>query len=210
MRSLLSPVTCQFVLAFTLVPPAGHVFGADDKSPIVAVEEHWELQVSEPAPELDSPQISFFVFPDGSDQSRYFELQLNYVSDSRFSGGGVCVLANVDGNYVDESIGYDLGHLRTFNDRITWTNIVAARDGDFLFAIKNGKSKQWESFGGREYLISMADAKNVGLKNYHPRTSLENVEIGFGENRVESIKLMAVTAYRADGTVEHVNVGLSP
>lgn len=182
---------------------------ADDPKPIYYVEEHWELVLGDPDPLTNSPQVSFFVFPDSRDDSRYFELQMNYAADpggeaDAYSGGGFRVTSVVDG--IPHQHRRSESHQRwtSDQDRIRWTSVVAAYDDQWRFAIKNGSGDDWGNFGGPEYLVELPAASDSGLAFYHPKVSVSNVDIGFGKNRVQSIRLRGVTVVYRDGTRQNI------
>ncbi|MCC9644247.1 hypothetical protein LOC71_18375 [Rhodopirellula sp. JC740] len=186
------------------------VLHAEDSKNIYYIEENWELVLGEPDPKINSPQVSFFVYPDSGDESRYFELQLNYAADATYSSGGFRVTAASNDQIVDHERGGNFQNWTVANDRIQWTTVMAVQDSRYLFAIKNGQSSDWGSFGGPDYLVEMPHGSGKRLSNYHPDKSLANVDIGFGANRVDSILLKSVRVIYSDGSQEHVSVNASP
>lgn len=186
------------------------ILSADDRKAIYYVEENWELTLGDPDPEINSPQVSFFVFPNRDDESRYFELQLNYAADATYSSGGFRVTAAVNGKAIDHERGGHFQNWSASDDCIRWTTVMAVKDSRYLFAIKNGESSDWGTFGGPEFLVEMPHENGDGLMRYHPDTSLANVDIGFGANRVRSIYLKSIRVVFEDGSDQHVTVNLTP
>jgi hypothetical protein len=164
------------------------------------IEEDWELRLHQPEPDSGSPQVALYLTPDASRRSTYFQLQLNYADDNHFSGGGFRVSALQSEQAVDHARSEARDLFSTDGEVVRWTNVVAIRDGEILFAIKNGTSQSWGMFGGPEYLVRMPQYDVESLANYNPRLSLEDVDIGFGRNRVDSLVLRRVRVYREDGT----------
>ncbi|PHQ35271.1 hypothetical protein [Rhodopirellula bahusiensis] len=183
---------------------------ADDRKSIYFIEENWELTLGDPEPDINSPQVSFFVFPNRDDESRYFELQLNYAADATYSSGGFRVTAAVNDKAVDHERGGNFQNWSASNDCIRWTTVMAVKNSRYLFAIKNGESADWGAFGGPDYLVEMPHESGDGLMKYHPDTSLANVDIGFGANRVRSIRLKSIRVVFEDGSDQVITINLTP
>lgn len=196
----------------------GIVFGAlictpapcqAEQSEIWKIEEDWELVVNDPDPNTYCPQVTFFASPTTSDDT-YFQLQMNYYADDAFSGGGFHVAAVRDGNIVDEARSVTRLALQTDGDRIRWTSVMAAFDNAFFYAVKDGHSDDWGHFGGPNYLVEMSSHGIHDLAAYTPYESLSTVDIGFGANRVSSVKLVEVRVYYENGNSVTIPVNASP
>lgn len=179
---------------------------ADDGIKLYVVEEDWELVIGEPRPGINAPQVNFFTGPDADDPDCYFQLQMNYAADEYFSGGGFHVAAVRDEQLLDEARSETRSVLSLANDTIRWTSVMAAFDGELLFAIKDGYGEDWGAFGGPEYLVRMPAHGVDNLVGYSPAKSLGMVDIQFGGNRVTSIVLKEVRLFFTDGTVTTVPV----
>ncbi len=176
---------------------------------IYLIEEDWELIVNEPDPICNSPQITFFTSPTPS-ESDYFQLQMNYAADDDYSSGGFHVAAVRNDNIIDEARSVTRRTLSTDGDLIRWTNVMAVFDNKIFFAVDNGDGLEWGSFGGPDYLVEMPAEGLHSLSGYTPQKSLDQVDIGFGANRVESLILKRVRLVYTDGHIETVPVNLSP
>lgn len=171
------------------------------------VEEDWEMVIHEPDVKTNSPQVSFFLYPGGTDE-RYFQLQMNFAAEEGFSSGGFRVGAFVDEIPVDEERSRVRGVLAWDGDKVEWTSAMAVFDGKLMYALKDGHGLQWGSFGGPEFLVSMPNEHINDLSNYDPQQSLDNVDIGFGSNRVHSIRLKRVRVVYTDGHTQTIDVNL--
>lgn len=174
---------------------------------IYMVEENWEMVVREPDGLINSPQVTFFLFPHSLAEGCYFQLQMNYAAEDGYSSGGFRVSAVCQETPVDEERSQVRQTLVTDGDRLEWTAAMAVFDGKLMFAVKDGTSIDWGSFGGPEYLVEMGNNGLTDLSGYTPDASTSNVDIGFGRNRVASIRLKSVRVTYTDGRVEvhHVN-----
>ena len=181
-----------------------------DHGSIYKVEEEWEIVIDDPDPSINSPQITFFVTPNPAEPNCYFQLQMNYAADDTYSSGGFHVGAFHSGTLLDEARSATRRTLTVDGDRVRWTNVMAAIDGQLLFAVKDGYGDDWGEFGGPEYLVRMESDHIDDLSHYTPYESLQMVDIGFGANRVRSVTLRSVRLYYDDGRVVEFWVGASP
>ncbi len=179
---------------------SGFTLSCSAEAPVVRmIEEGWEILINEPDSKSYSPQVTFFMSPNVNDEATYFQLQMNYAADKGFSGGGFHVAAVSDSAIVDEERSQTERALATFHDRVRWTNVMAVINDKLYYAVKDGQSDDWGSFGGPDYLVEMpTDVSD--LSGYSANQSLENVDIGFGGNRVHSVTLRWVMLHFSDGT----------
>lgn len=171
-----------------------------DGEPWVRIEEDWELVINEPDQLVNCPQLTIYLTPDFERSDMYFQLQLNHAADANFSGGGFRVSALQNEWSVDEARSLTRALLSVDDDVVRWTSVMAVHNGEVLFAIKNGSCQSWGTFGGPEYLLRMPAEGLQDLSRYTPVQSAEDVDVGFGSNRVQSLILKRVRAYREDGT----------
>ena len=59
-------------------------------------------------------------------------------------------------------------------------------------------------------LVKLESSPVADLSRYHPQTSLENVDISFGANRVESVTLVQVKVFYTDGHTVTMPLNLHP
>ena len=85
---------------------------------------------------------------------------------------------------------------------------MAIDNNTLLFAIKNGYCRDWGNFGGPEYLVRMPATGHTTLNDYRFQHSLDEVDIGFGGNRVSSVELKDVRLYYSDGRIESIPLNL--
>jgi len=177
--------------------------------PWVRVEEDWELVVNEPDELVHCPQLTIYLTPDVNRSDMYFQLQLNHAAEASFSGGGFRVSALQNEWSVDEARSQTRALLNVNNDVVRWTSVMAVHNGEVLYAIKDGSCQAWGAFGGPEYLLRMPAEGLQDLSRYTPVQSAEDVDVGFGSNRVRSLILKRVRAYREDGTYVVIDVNLT-
>src|SRR3954469_18763600 len=87
-----------------LLAGAGIVAGAPalaDSNKVVSVEEHWELQLSQPDSELSAPQVTMVMSPKHDVSGTYFLFTLNHVTQPEYQPGGMQVQA-WDGDTLSE------------------------------------------------------------------------------------------------------------
>ena len=177
-----------------------------DEPTVFLIEEDWEMVLNDPEPKTNSPQIAFFQYPDSSREDVYFQLQMNYAAEEGYSSGGFRVSAISQDRPSDEERSELTETLSMDGDRLTWTSAMAVYKGKLMFAIKNGQGAQWGEFGGPEYLVEISKGGTNDLSGYDPMKSLASVDVGFGANRVSSIRLRTVRFIYTDGRVKTINV----
>lgn len=203
-----SPFVCVggigFALLFALAPCA-----AQD-AVVYKIEEDWQMNIQHPDPAICSPQVTFFTSPSVNSDDDYFQLQMNYHADEWFDGGGFHVAAVHCGDTIDEARSPTNAPLTLSSDDVRWTSVMAAIDGQLLFAVKNGYSHQWGNFGGPDYLVTIDCDDHSDLSGYHHSQSLATVDVGFGGNRVSAITLKRVRLYYSNGNTETIELNAQP
>lgn len=179
---------------------------AQESSPVFMVEENWEMKINEPDVKINSPQVAFFLYPDADCADCYFQLQMNYAAEDGYSSGGFRVGAFCQEQAVDDERSQIRQSLAWDGDTIRWTSAMAVFDGKVMMAVKDGFGWQWGTFGGPEYLVEMSDQEIHDLNHYTPEMSTASVDIGFGKNRVASIRLKSVRITLSNGTVRTINL----
>lgn len=177
-----------------------------DTPKLFLVEEDWEMVINEPEVSINSPQVAFFLYPDADHSECYFQLQMNYAAEDGYSSGGFRVGAFYHEQPIDEERSAVRETLAWDNDRLQWTSAMAVFNGKLMYALKDGYGYQWGTFGGPEYLVEMDDLDMHALDHYSPQKSLESVDIGFGANRVSSIRLKRVRLKYTDGHTQTLEV----
>tara|TARA_R110002049_G_scaffold2750_9_gene22369 strand:- start:40074 stop:40727 length:654 start_codon:yes stop_codon:yes gene_type:complete len=176
-------------------------------SPVIwKVEEDWELVINEPEDNTNSPQVTFFVTPSSLFGSTYFQLQMNYHADEDYSAGGFHVAAVRGDEIVDETRSQNQSLLTTDGDVIRWTSVAAVVNNKLLFAVKDGHCESWGDFGGPEYLVEMPALATQTFANYSHTQSSAATDIGFGGNRVSSVKLKRVRMFDSVGGVATITI----
>ncbi|TWU02801.1 hypothetical protein [Stieleria varia] len=197
------PTVLFALLAVSLI--SSRTLCADEPN-VFLIEEDWELVINDPAPAINSPQVAFFMYPDAGREDVYFQLQMNYAAEEGYSSGGFRVSAILGETPVDEERSRTRETLNMDGDRLRWTSAMAIFDGQLMYAVKDGQGIQWGSFGGPDYLVRMDRDGISNLNQYDPAKSIEAVDIGFGGNRVSSIRLRRVRYIDTTGNVHTVQV----
>lgn len=188
-------------------PPHEHPPGHSEPS-IFMVEEDWEMTLNQPDARTNSPQVAFFLHPDALHSDRYFQVQMNYAAEEGYSSGGFRVGAFVDEVPLDEERSKVKGVLSWDNDTVRWTSAMARFNDQLMFALKDGSGYQWGAFGGPEYLVAMPEDDIHDLDHYSPQESVNNVDIGFGRNRIKSLRLKKVRVTYTNNTQKMIEVNL--
>ena len=180
--------------------------GQADEPTVWKVEEDWELQINEPEDDTNSPQVTFFITPSVGFDGTYFQLQMNYFADEDYSAGGFHVAAVRADAILDEARSENQSLLSVEGDTIRWTSVAAVVDDTLLFAVKDGDCTSWGEFGGPEYLVRMSALSTDDFSGYSYEQSVSSVDVGFGGNRVNEVRLKRVRLYYSSGDVATVTV----
>jgi hypothetical protein len=179
---------------------------AAEPSPVILVEEHWELHIGQPDPGRNAPQATMVMSPSGDLDGAYFLFTLNHETAPDYRPGGVQTQHWDGTSLVDyRSETDDEGEVLAQSDEvIRWVQRLTVNDGALTFQIANGWSDTWRNFGGDDLTLSTPTTL-VGLNGYLPSVSLTESEVGYADNRVGSLVLKKLVWVRADGTVHEQN-----
>lgn len=167
------------------------------------------MSLNQPDSKTNSPQVAFFMHPDSQHGDRYFQLQMNYAAEEDYSSGGFRVGAFINEEPVDEERSRIGGALSYDNDTVRWTSAMAVFNEQLMFALKDGTSFQWGTFGGPEYLVAMNLGDVHNLDHYSPQASVAGVDVGFGRNRIKTLRLKKVRVIYTNGQQKMIEVNLN-
>ena len=177
------------------------IFAEDNIPQIIRVEEDWELIVSTPDPNRDSPQISTRMSPTISLGGEYFGVDINHAQRAGYVGSGFKT-KRMNGSQLIEDRWGNMGiKLHIEGETIRWTQMLAIIEHDMVFALKNGTSTSWGKFGSPETLIHLP-LSSGNLNDYNPDLSCESSGVGYALNRVASLKLLRVRLYTNQQSTE--------
>jgi hypothetical protein len=169
------------------------------------VEEDWELVVSAPDVDDNSPQITCVIAPQDLGGG-YLALDVNCHTQPDYSPGGVQVhvwspnsamlVANSDATTM----------LQTANETISWTTRMSLTPGECLtFKILKGASATWGDFTDDGKLSLSVATTLQDLSGYSPAVSIQNSGVPYASNRVTSLTLKAIRWYSAAGVLLQQN-----
>lgn len=170
-----------------------------DEPSVVRVEEDWEVVLNEPASHLDAPQFHTVISPQGDLEHYHAQITWNYRERPDFSSGGMQIAALWNDQVLADRVARE-DPLSTSAESISWTQEVRCSFGLLTFAVKNGSSSTWGSFGGAE--LTLTGAVGVyNLNGYSTDTSVENSWVSFGANRINLLRIKEVRRYDAAGNL---------
>jgi hypothetical protein len=171
---------------------------------VVLVEEHWELHVADPDAGSSAPQTSMVMSPTGDSNDLYFMFTLNHQNSPSYEPGGLQVQLWQDEEVVEDRGSHEHGTLSHDDEIVTWVQRLDLNEGQLTFGVYNGSSETWGSFGGNDLKISTPSSL-TGLNAYRPAVSLTESQVGFAENRVNSLVLKKLVWVTDDGVVHEQN-----
>ena len=175
-------------------------------SPVVRVEEDWELVVATPDVNSVGPQVACAISPFGHVDSLYVTFELNHRS-APDSGGGGLHLQVWKGDYRVATRDFpDADAMETEGEVVRWTQTMSIQSGQVVFEVVNGHSVTWGNFGGEGNLKATVDSLLSNLNYYSPSVSTSNSGVTFASHCVHSLVLKTVRVYREDGTIATVSL----
>lgn len=176
---------------------------ASSQTPIVRIEEDWELKLSQPEPELDAPQITMEMSPFGDDSDLLLQIDFNHATYPQFAKGGYQVRAGIGANWLGSVRHFDGQSLINDSETVSWTQAVQQTESGFVFGISGGSSISWGPIGGADTFVSFSfgDAGSSSLASYTPEDSVVQSGIIYAKNRVQWLRLKRVRLFDADGNV---------
>jgi hypothetical protein len=167
---------------------------------VVSVEEHWELQLSEPDSERSAPQTTMVMSPTADLSGTHFLFTLNHESAPDYAPGGMQVQLWNGEEFVEQNAGHVTTALEHSNETVRWTQRMTLDNGTLHFQVVDGTSETWPSFGGDDLSLSVASSL-TSLNSYHPSVSIGESQVSYAENRVVSLTLMKLIWTTDDGVV---------
>jgi hypothetical protein len=194
-------VRCTFVfgiLGIIAVPAVA------ESNNVVLVEEHWELQISEPDVERSAPQTTMVMSPTGNVNDVHFLFTLNHSTVPDYAPGGMQVQLWHGGELVEERTASNGAALDHSNETIHWVQRISLQEGTLTFQVRDGESETWGTFGGDNLSLD-ASTSLTALNAYRPSVSLSESQVGYAENRVVSLTLTKLVWVTEDGEVHEMN-----
>ncbi len=173
-------------------------------SKVISVEEHWELQISQPESDRSAPQVTMVMSPKNDVSGTHFLFTLNHVTVPDYQPGGMQVQAWNGDSLSDEKVGDTSAALQNSNETVRWTQKLSLQDGTLTFQIVNGQSETWNAFGGDNLSVSVPSSIGA-LNSYKPSVSLSESQVGYAENRVTSLTLTKLVWVTEGGQVHEQN-----
>ena len=167
------------------------------QSPIVEIEEHWELAIGEPDAAMSAPQATMVMSPNGSLAGQYFLVTVNHRNVPNYEPGGLQVQLWNDDVPVDTG-SFGASVLDQTNDTIRWVQRLQMQDGTLNFQVVDGSSLAWGDFGGEGLTLSTPTSL-TSLNGYRPAVSIGESQVGYAGNRVRHLTLTKLVWRTADG-----------
>lgn len=165
---------------------------------IVKIEEDWLLDVADPDPNADCPQVVTVFGPADPDTGTHANFEINHGTQPDFAEGGMQLQAW----YGEYLIGYHSQFAPAeFNqaiERVTFTTQIRVRDNMLKLAIMNGHSLTWGDFGSSSNLRIDMSTWRENLNDWNPQHSIDNSRVSYGANRVNKFLRTEIRYYTRD------------
>jgi len=178
---------------------------ADDvPNAVTRIEEDWVLEIVEPSYDETAPQITNTISPYTHLDCKFGLFELNHGTQPEYRDGGMTLQIWDHGEPVNSRRHENTNRLSYSGETINYTvamSIETAEDNSrtLQFAVKNGTSQTWGTFGDQENLKCSIPTSRQYLSNYSPSFSVDNSKIGFASFRVGKYALVQVRYYNASG-----------
>ncbi len=167
---------------------------------VVLVEEHWELKLGHPQPDVSAPQITMFMSPTASLDGLHFLFSLNHVTAPSYQPGGMQVQRWDDGVLTGVASSDVSASLDNPDETITWVQRLKLHEGVLSFQVRDGHSQTWGDFGGSNLKLVQSTSL-ASLNGYRPGNSITESQVSYAENRVDSLTLKKLVWVTEDGEV---------
>lgn len=173
------------------------------ESPIVRIEEDWELHIDRPDRE---PQISTRMFPHGSQSLLVFQLDLNHGSIPEIVPGGYQLHTDIGDKPLNNKRSLKGKNLKHPAETLSWTQVIQCSDKGLYYGVLNGKSHSWGAWGGATSFIYVTykDASCADLAAYDPHQSEENSGFRTPADQAGELRLRKVRIFRQDEPAEEL------
>lgn len=168
---------------------------------IVRIEEDWVLDIADPDPAADCPQIVTVFGPSDPNSGTHCVFELNHGTQPSFAEGGM----QVQVWWADTLIGYKTQKAPTelyyAIERLTYTTVIEVTNAKLNLFVSNGDSLTWGTFGddGTTALKIQLDTARTNLNGFDPTLSIRHSRVSYGANRVNRFARSAIRYYTAAG-----------
>jgi len=192
-------------LAFCAAPAVAQVESGDgDLFPgvdIIRIEEDWLLNIADPDPAADCPQVVTVFGPTDPSSGTHCVFELNHGTEPNFNEGGM----QVQVWWGDNLVGYKTQHAPTefyvAIEQVTYTTVIEVQNAKLNLFVTNGESVTFGNFGdsGTTSLKIQLDTARTNLNAFDPGNSIEHSRVSYGANRVNRFVRSEIRYYTASG-----------
>lgn len=172
---------------------------------ITRIEEDWELVVGVPSPNSDAPQVTCLVSPVDNVDGLHAAFLINHHDAPTFAEGGLELQVWNGDRLLASNRWPNQAVMTTTGETVRWTQSMTIGNDGLVFEILGGDSATWGNFGGQGDLKITAPTTLENLNGFTPVVSVENSDVGYASNRVQSLKLKSVRAYAGDQLIGEDN-----
>ncbi len=168
---------------------------------IVRIEEDWVLDVADPDPTADCPQVVCVFGPGDPSNGTHAIFELNHGTLPDFSEGGM-QLQVWFGDYL---IGYRRQHapaeLHIAVERLTYTTVTEVVNHKVKLYVADGHSVTWGDFGDSSTttLKVELDTWRSHLNDWDSEGPIRHSRVSYGANRVNKFLRKQVRYYTSAG-----------
>lgn len=160
------------------------------------IEEDWELVISEPNPDDESPQILNVFSPSGNQDNDFYIFELNHRTQPEYFSGGL-QLQRWNGDFPREwTVFPSNNQLATPEETITYTLRMRLLDDYLWISVRDGHSQTWGDFSSTNGGLRIGQPTSLwNLNGYNTANSVAKSRIGYASYRVARFVLKEVRYY---------------
>jgi hypothetical protein len=167
---------------------------------VAKVEEDWELVLNDPSAENAAPQVTCAMSPANHFDGVYAALELNHGTLPSYTPGGLQLQVWSGEEWLTVR-DYADTTLQSTGEVVKWTQRMALASGKVTFQVVNGNSTTWGAFASGGNFKLTLNSTLSDLNGYSPDLSVSHSGIGYGSQRVQSLKLSKVRYYDSAGNL---------
>ncbi len=170
---------------------------------VIRIEEDWVLDVADPEPGGNLPQIETVFGPSSPATGTHAIFQVNHGSLPAFGEGGMQLQAWWGGYLVGYRSQFAPQELNVAIERLTYTTAIrVCGNGHVHLYVVNGHSLTWGDFAtdGAENTSNLhirIESAKVNLNDWNSQNSIDYSRVTYGGNRVNKYVRSAIRYYTA-------------
>lgn len=166
---------------------------------VVKIEEDWSLDIANPDPAADCPQVVTVFGPSDPSLGTHAIFEINHGTLPDYGEGGMQLQVWHGESLIGYRSRFAPSEFNLAIERLTYTTVSKVTDGYLILYVKNGDSLTWGGFGSGESSLNIVMSTwRTDLNTWDPQNSITHSRVAYGANRVNNYVRTAVRYYIRD------------